>query len=64
MTLISPFLSRKMKQRMVSISSKQDPQETVEGIVGGKQWIPRSIGPLDGTMEKDLVIESLRSMEG
>ena len=52
MAVISPFMSKKMKSRIVVA---KDWSVVVEEAVGGKESIPKGFGPLDGSLEMDPV---------
>ncbi|CAB9529259.1 unknown protein [Seminavis robusta] len=61
MALLSPFLTKKMKQRIVSIPNKANPMEFLEEEVG-KDNIPVGVTHLEGTVEKDLVAQTLERL--
>ena len=60
MTLMKPFMSKKMRERMQLVSScktKHDMQTYCENLVGGKTNIPTGFCGLDGDAQRDSVIE-------
>jgi hypothetical protein len=57
-TIFSPFLSKKMKERITMISQTANVQSVVEQHVGGANFIPKGFaGFRDCTVTKDLVQE-------
>lgn len=61
MALMSPFLGKKMRKRIQTLSKKTNPQEFFEEHLG-KDCIPTGITLLQGIVEKDLVAETLERM--
>ena len=60
MTLMKPFMSKKMRDRMQLVSScktRQDMQTYCENLVGGKANIPSGFCGLEGGARRDSVIE-------
>lgn len=53
-SLIKPFTSKKMRQRVVTIGKKEDAFPVLTGVVGGKEIIPANCCGLEGTLEMDI----------
>lgn len=53
--IMKPFMSKKMRQRIITIPEKDDPQKVMEEALGGKENIPMGFANLEGTMEDDIV---------
>jgi hypothetical protein len=54
MGLMRPFMSKKMRSRIILITKKQDPQAVLDEEFG-RVNIPVGFGGLEGTMEDDIV---------
>lgn len=54
MGIMKPFMSKKMRQRMVLISKDENPQKVMDEVVG-RDCIPVGFGGLEGTVEKDII---------
>ena len=61
MALMAPFLGKKMRKRIKTLNKKTDPQEFFEENLG-KECIPTGINLLNGTIEKDMVAETLERL--
>jgi hypothetical protein len=55
MSLIKPFMSKKMRQRVVAIGKKEDAFLILTKVVGGKEYIPTKCCDLEGTLETDII---------
>ena len=55
MALIKTFMSKKMRQRIVTIGKNEDTLKIVTKEVGGPQYIPAGCCGLEGTAEKNII---------
>jgi hypothetical protein len=53
--LIKPFMSKKIKQRLVTIGKKEDASPILTEVLGGKEFIPTNCCGLEGTLETDII---------
>lgn len=61
MGLMSPFMGSKMRKRIVTLPAKKDPQEFFEANIG-KEYIPTGVAQLNGTIEKDIIAQTLERL--
>lgn len=52
---MKPFLSKKMRKRMVVYGKKEDAKSAVTNELGGKEYIPKDCCGFGGTVEKDII---------
>lgn len=52
--LVKPFMSKKMRSRIVLIPKKQSPQEVIDKEIG-RNNIPMGFEGLEGTLEEDII---------
>jgi len=55
MTIMKAFMSRKMRQRIITLGKKDDSAAILMEIVGGPQYIPVSCCGLEGNAETDII---------
>lgn len=58
MSLINPFMSKKMRQRVVAIGRKEDAFPILTEVVGGKEYIPANCCGLEGALEADIIFRT------
>jgi hypothetical protein len=63
MTLMKPFLSKKMRQRMVSVSKRDGVAQATLDEEIGREGTPPMFGGFEGSAEKEIVAELLRAKE-
>jgi len=61
MAIMSPFMGKKMRKRIVTIKNKESPQSIFEEAIG-KEYIPVGLTNLTGTIEKDLQDDLLEKL--
>jgi hypothetical protein len=54
MGMMKPFMSKKMRQRIVVVPKNQEPQKAIDEEIG-RDYIPVGFGGLEGSMEDDIV---------
>lgn len=55
MSLIKAFMSKKMRQRIITLGKKDDAPAVLSEVVGGPQYIPVDCCGLEGTAEQDII---------
>mmetsp|Transcript_31623 Transcript_31623/g.48410 ORF Transcript_31623/g.48410 Transcript_31623/m.48410 type:complete len:400 (-) Transcript_31623:87-1286(-) len=58
MGIMRPFMSKKMRSRIVIVGNRQDPQEMLDKEFG-REYIPKTFGGLEGDVTTDLVAEKI-----
>jgi len=54
LNLMKPFMSKKMRQRIIPLKKKDDPKTIVDNAVG-EACIPKGFAGMEGTVEEDLL---------
>lgn len=60
---MKPFMSKKMRQRIVVIGKDEDPQKIMDEIVG-RDAIPDGFGGLQGDVQQDIVFGEYITEDG
>jgi hypothetical protein len=55
MSLMKAFMSKKMRQRIITLGKKEDASSIVTQAVGGPQYIPVDCCGMEGTAETDII---------
>ncbi|CAB9504083.1 expressed unknown protein [Seminavis robusta] len=63
MALMSPFMGAKMRKRIFVVPNKTEPQAYFEEELG-KENFPTGISQLEGSVEKDMVAQTLERLAG